>query len=99
MTSCILYGLTLARWLQGAVFAATQRRTAFENCAKEVAAGYAALFLLPLLGVILSVVLIGQSVHTPGTWGVIAVHVVNLALAIIAFFVLGGHGIKLAEGV
>jgi len=98
MTSCILYGLTLARWLQGAVFAATRRRATSDKNTHEVAASYAALLLLPLLGVILSVILIGQSMHSSGTWRVIAIHIINLVAAIMAFFVLGGHGIKLAEG-
>ena len=97
MTSCILYGLTLARWLQGAVFAANRRRASPGNNTHEVAASYAALFLLPLLGVILSVILIGQSVQSSGSWKVVATHIMNLLAAIIAFFVLGGHGIKLAE--
>jgi hypothetical protein len=97
MTSCILYGLTLARWLQGAVFAANRRRAASDKDTHEVAASYAALFLLPLLGVILSVILIGQSVQSSGTWKGTAIHIMNLVAAIMVFFVLGGHGIKLAE--
>jgi hypothetical protein len=97
MTSCILYGLTLARWLQGAVFAANQRQRAANKNPHELAASYAALCLLPLLGVILSVLLIGKSVHSAGSWRVITIYVVNLAAAIAAFFILGGHGIKLAE--
>jgi hypothetical protein len=98
MTSCILYGLTLARWLQGAVFAAGRRQPDSDQDTDEVAASYAALFLLPLLGVILSVVLIGQSVHSSGTWTIVAIQILNLIAAILAFFVLGGHGIKLSEG-
>jgi len=98
MTSCILYGLTLARWLQGAVFAANRRHSRAKKNPHELAASYAVLCLLPLLGVILSVLLIGQSVHSPRTsWQIIAIYLINLAAAIAAFFVLGGHGIKLAE--
>lgn len=96
MTSCILYGLTLARWLQGAVFAASRRRVAAGKDAHEVAASYAALCLFPLLGVILSVILIEHALHPHGPW-ITAIHVVNLVAAIMTFFILGGHGIKVAE--
>jgi len=96
MTSCILYGLTLARWLQGAVFAANKATSNQDTHA--VAASYSALLLFPLLGVIISVILIGHSFHSSGSWKIITVQILNLAAAIVAFFVLGGHGIKLAEG-
>ena len=97
MTSCILYGLTLARWLQGAVFAAHRGHQAADRNTHEVAASYVALLLVPLLGVILSVVLIGRSVHSDGTWRIIVPQLANLLGAIIAFFILGGHGINLIE--
>lgn len=98
MTSCILYGLALARFLQGAVFVASRSRQAEDGEMERLAASYAVLLLLPLLGVILSVVLIGRSVHTPGDWKLTALYIVNLFAAILAFFLLGGHGIKHAEG-
>jgi hypothetical protein len=98
MTSCILYGLTLARLLQGAVFAANRSRSSSAIDMQEVAASYAALFLLPLLGTILSVILIGKSMQSAGTWRLMLLCSLNLATAILIFLILGGHGLKLAEG-
>ena len=98
MTSCILYGLTLARWLQGAVFAAKRHQSSTDKNTHEVAASYAVLLLVPLLGVIVSVILIEQSVHSPSSWISIAIRIITLVVAILVFFILGGHGIKLAEG-
>jgi hypothetical protein len=97
MTSCILYGLTLARFLQGAVFAATRHRSSTDKNTHEVAASYAALLVVPLLGVIVSVILIEQSVYSSSTWLGITVRIIALVVAILVFFVLGGHGIKLTE--
>lgn len=98
MTSCILYGLTLARLLQGAVFAANRSRDSFGGDMQEVAASYAALFLFPLLGVIVSVILISKSMQHPETWQSMLLCMLNLGAAILSFVVLGGHGIKVAEG-
>lgn len=98
MTSCILYGLTLARLLQGAVFAATRSQDTSIIDMHEVAASYGALFLLPLLGVIVSVILIGKSMQFSGNWHSVLLCSVNLVAAVFAFLIFGGHGIKVAEG-
>jgi hypothetical protein len=97
MTSCILYGLTLARFLQGTVFAVRQVRPDKESEIHMVAASYAALSLLPLLGVIVSVISITKSLTSPGGTGTIIFNVLLLIAAIFFFFVLGGHGIERGE--
>jgi hypothetical protein len=92
MTSCILYGLSLARLLQGAVFAG--RKSHSNGDIHQVAAGYAFLLLFPLFGVIVSVILISKSMQFPVPNRSIA----NLAIAVFCFIILGGHGVKLTEG-
>jgi hypothetical protein len=98
MTGCILYGLTLARQLQGAVFAAVRARGANDHDVREVAASYSVLFLLPLMGVIISVLLISKTVQGNGNWSRILMSSINLASASGFFLILGGHGLKWTEG-
>ena len=97
MTSCILYGLTLARLLQGSVFAAKSAKADDRIDIHEVAVSYAVLALIPILGVIVSVLVIGQAVMAPSGWSIVAIQLINLVFAIGVFFVLGGHGIKHSE--
>ena len=97
MTSCILYGLTLARFLQGSVFAVRQARPGHEAEVHMVAASYAALSLVPLLGVIISVISISKSLNKPGGALAIAFNVTLLVVAALVFFILGGHGINRGE--
>ena len=93
MTSCILYGLTLARLLQGAVMGAGRSRSHAAGDIHEVAVVYAALVLFPLLGVIVSVILIARSMLFPSTWQ----SILNLAIAIVCMVIVGGHAIKAME--
>ena len=98
MTSCILYGLTLAKLLQGAVFAANHLPSNSRKDMHEVAASYAALFLLPLLGAIVSVILIGKTVESHEGWTTMLCAVINLVCAVLFFMILGGHGLQRTEG-
>lgn len=86
MTSCILYGLALAR-LQEAV--PTHLRGTNHNHAM----GMSAVSLIPLTGVIISVLLIGKLSHGTNSLLLIAIQIANLVGAIILFAVIGGYGI------
>jgi cytochrome bd-type quinol oxidase subunit 2 len=96
MTSCVLYGLTLARLLQGAVFAGSKFRDVSLSGMREVAASYGVLLLLPLMGVIVSSIFIDRSTRFPE--GHAARYSFNLIISILLFFILGGHGANMAEG-
>lgn len=96
MTSCILYGLTLARLLQGAASAANRERNSRSLDTLRSGAGYAALSLFPILGLISSVLLIAYSVHSPSS-RLGMVQWVNVFAGMLSFILLGGHGIRIVE--
>lgn len=85
MTSCILYGLALAR---------LQLAASGHNGGATRALGLAALSLLPLFGVIASVILITQLAHGTDSVLLILVQIGNLLAAVALFLVMGGYGIS-----
>jgi hypothetical protein len=100
MTSCIIYGLTLARMMQGSSL--TTRNAKFggpDNTQGSEDAGiiYAFLSLIPILGVIVSVITIAKTIYVPYGWGITVFHVINLIIAASVFFVFGGHSIQRRE--
>ena len=87
MTACFLYGLSLARLLP-AVHADGARRQRSEGTAALMVT------LLPLAGVIVSVVLVARlSVLHVGDTTLIVTYL-NLLLALICFAVFGGYGLR-----
>jgi hypothetical protein len=93
MTSCVLYGLSLARFLEGAVVAGKTSATKGNVGLRGIAAGYAVLLLAPLFGVILSVVLIEISM----LYAAPKRSILNFVVAILCFVILGGYGLKQSE--
>jgi hypothetical protein len=93
MTSCVLYGLTLTRTLQGAVSSAARARQGSTGGARLAAAGYELLLLIPLIGVIYSAILIYMSVEQV----IPKRSVANLVASVLCYGVLGGHGLRSAE--
>lgn len=81
MTACVLYGLTIARLHLAA-------------SALPTPSAMAALSLVPLSGVIVSVILISQLVEESDGVIPVGVQLVNLAIAIMTFFIIGGYGIS-----
>jgi hypothetical protein len=90
MTSCILYGLALARFQLG-VFGAVRQ------AAPERGTAVAALSMVPLLGVIFSVILISKSAHGAEGAFVTIAQFVNFVAALVTFVLLGGYGLSRAE--
>lgn len=95
MTSCILYGLGLSKLLQGSVIAAM--RSGRSAHAGQTAAAYGLISLIPTLGIILSVIAINRILGEGVGIGWYIFQYVNLILAIVTFFLVGGFGIKRAE--
>jgi hypothetical protein len=87
MTACVLYGLALARLQLGVV----KPRTATTHTR---ALAIIVLGLIPLLGVIVSVILITQSVKAPESMLLVTMQLLNLAASLAVFFVIGGYGIS-----
>lgn len=98
MTSCILYGLGLSKLLQGSVIAAMRAgRSSPQPHVAHAAAAYGFISLVPTLGIILSVIAINQILSEGVGIGWHIFQYVNLFLAIVTFFLVGGFGIKRAE--
>lgn len=87
MTACVLYGLALARLQLGATLPS---RTTGETRAL----GLAAISLLPLSGVIGSVILITQFAKGNDSVLLMMIQIANLLCAILIFVVVGGYGIS-----
>lgn len=87
MTACLLYGLSIVRLLPVLQAGAAQRK-------RHEGTAVLLLMLLPLAGIVASVLLIARlSSGSVGDGAVIASYV-NLALALLCFAVLGGWGIR-----
>ena len=87
MTACFLYGLSLARLLPALHADAAQRKRHEGTAALLVT-------LLPLAGVIASVVLIARMAGAPVGGATLAVSVLNVVLALLCFAVFGGWGMR-----
>lgn len=87
MTACVLYGLALARLQLGAVTPAREAR-------ETRALGLSVLSLLPLSGVIVSVILITQFAQGNAAGLMITFQLVNLVASGFVFLVIGGYGIS-----
>lgn len=79
MTSCILYGLSFARFQLGL------------SCGGPSSA---AISILPLLGVIISIILISKTSHNIENDLLIYFQYVNFLASIIVFIILGGYGVS-----
>lgn len=90
MVACIIYGLTLVRLYIGQL----NSKTSGKNRTGELAAIF---IIFPLFGVIVSAILIGKAI--PGTLGNVGMilQLVNFAISIILFIVLGGYGVSRAD--
>lgn len=87
MTACILYGLTVVRMLP-AFHVGPARREHHEGAIVSL------LVLLPMLGVICSVMLIGKlSTANPSAFAIWSSYA-NIFAAILCFAILGGYGIR-----
>lgn len=86
MTACILYGLSLSRF-QNARGSATPDR----------GPTVAAISIAPLLGVIISVILISKTSHGTENGLLVVGQFVNLIFSIILFVLLGGYGLSRSE--
>jgi hypothetical protein len=84
MTSCVLYGLTISRYLQGIL-----GDTAPGKRSGVVAAS---VVLIPLSGVILSIVLVCKLSFGQFGCFIQILQILNLLSAILSMFLLGGYG-------
>lgn len=89
MTACILYGLSISRFL----FCLSKSSA----IGSEGGLSVAAIIILPLVGIIFSVILISKTSLENDSTFIIASQFVNLILAILAFILLGGYGLSRAE--
>jgi hypothetical protein len=97
MTSCILYGLTLSRLVQGAIVRGMMHPARDKQAAEEIAASYVFMALVPLIGVIISIIIIGKTASGGAITAWLWIQTINLLLSALVFFVIGGHGIRNAE--
>jgi hypothetical protein len=81
MTACVLYGLSIAKLHLAA-------------SALPTPAAMSALSLVPLSGVIVSVIFIYNLVQGGDNVIPVGTQLVNLAIAIVTFFIIGGYGIS-----
>jgi protein-S-isoprenylcysteine O-methyltransferase Ste14 len=88
MTACILYGLALARFLYG-VSNSGESRTAGSSVA--------AISILPLFGVIVSIICISKTTQQSVPPFIEVFQYVNLVAAILVFLFLGGYGLNRIE--
>jgi hypothetical protein len=87
MTSCILYGLALARLQLGSI-------VPNRGNGRERALGITVLSMLPLGGVITSVILITKLAHGTDSVILVGFQFLNLLLAILLFLIIGGYGVS-----
>ena len=87
MTACILYGLSLARFQIGLA------GNIDENAPEKGSTG-AAISMLPLFGVIFSVILISKTSHGTEHFYIVIMQHINFAISIVMFILLGGYGIR-----
>jgi class 3 adenylate cyclase len=87
MTACLLYGLSVVRLLPALQVGAAQRK-------RHEGTAVLLLLLLPLAGVVASVILIAKLSAPPAGDGTIVASYVNLTFALLCFAVLGGWGIR-----
>ena len=90
MTACFLYGLSLARLLPSLQADRAQRQ-------RSEGTALLLLLLLPLAGVIASVVLVAKFSTQHVSDAALVFNYLNLALALICFTVLGGYGMRGAD--
>jgi hypothetical protein len=88
MTACILYGLTVSRFIMGIIHSGTR------GTAASVAPRAAALALVPILGLIASIVLIAKLSVETDSWILLIWQYANLFLSILSFLILGGYGLR-----
>lgn len=86
MTACILYGLSLARFQNAKGCAAPDRGPTV-----------AAISIAPLLGVIVSVILISKTSHGTENDILVAIQFLNWLFSIASFVFLGGYGVSRSE--
>ena len=97
MTSCVLYGLGLSRLFQGSVVVSIGERGLTRARIRQVAAAHMFLSLIPMVGIILSIIAISRSLIPSTGFGWHAFQYANLVFAAMTFFVVGGYGLKRAE--
>jgi hypothetical protein len=96
MTACILYGLALVRFQQG-IMIASKRANSTTGDARHIAVIANALTVIPLFGVIVSVILITKLAIATESTPLIVFQFVNLFLAALSFFIFGGYGTRRFE--
>jgi hypothetical protein len=96
MTACILYGLALVRFQQG-IMIASKRAKSTTGDARHIAVIVNALTVIPLFGVIVSVILITKLAIATESTPLIVFQFVNLFLAALSFFIFGGYGTRRFE--
>jgi hypothetical protein len=88
MTACILYGLTISRFIMGIIHSGTR------GTAASVAPRAAAMALVPILGLIASIVLIAKLSVGTDSWVLLISQYTNLFLSVFSFLILGGYGLR-----
>jgi hypothetical protein len=93
MTACILYGLALVRFQQGMMIAPKNTTTD----ARHIAVSAVAIAVIPLIGVISSVILISKLAVATESVALVILQFVNLFLSALSFFIFGGYGTRRFE--
>jgi hypothetical protein len=91
MTACVLYGLTLVRFQLGVIG---------HHQADDLqrALGMTLLSMLPLMGTIISVILITKLAQGTTSGFLVSLQFLNLFGAVFSFFIIGGYGISRSHG-
>lgn len=97
MTSCVLYGLGLSKLFQGSVVVSVREGRPARDHIRQIAAVHMILSLIPMMGIILSIIAINRTLTPSAGFGWHAFQYVNLLFAAVTFFVVGGYGLKRAE--
>jgi uncharacterized protein (DUF983 family) len=95
--SCVLYGLALARFVKNSMLDAikgAQKRTA---SAEEISTRYAFVVLIPIVGLIVSTVLIIKSFNLEMSNWLNFLQLFNLVASMVVFFFLAGSGLETGE--
>lgn len=86
MTSCVLYGLSLSRFLNANIHPTPERGPAV-----------ALISIVPMVGLIMSVIFISKTCIDNDNIAVFYGQYINMLSSIITFIVLGGYGLSRSE--
>lgn len=97
MVACIVYGLALARWLQGSVIRAAKLPVDQTARAQHMSTSVVLIAIAPIFGIAFSGLLIRQTMVPEPLCGWIIANYVSLIVSLILYIVVGGFGVFSSE--